>query len=68
MWTEGKTVKVEPEFPKQIAEALAQMGNDIVPSVDENGFGRGQIIWRDPKTGVLMGGTDRRCDSQIACY
>lgn len=68
MWTEGKTVRVEPEFPKHIAEALARMGHDIVPSVDENGFGRGQIIWRDPKTGVLMGGTDRRCDSQIAAY
>lgn len=68
MWTEGKTVRVEPEFPNHIAEALARLGHNIVPSVDENGFGRGQIIWRDPKTGVLMGGTDRRCDSQIACY
>lgn len=68
MWTEGKTVKVEPEFPNDIAEALARKGHNIVRSVDENGFGRGQIIWRDPETGVLMGGTDRRCDSQIACY
>jgi len=30
--------------------------------------GRGQIIFRDPDTGVLVGGTDSRTDSQIACY
>lgn len=68
MWHTNKTVKVEPHFPDHLAQALARKGHHIVKSIDEDGFGRGQIIWRDPKTGVLNGGTDPRTDSQIACW
>jgi gamma-glutamyltranspeptidase/glutathione hydrolase len=31
------------------------------------GFGRGQIIWRQPD-GVLVGGTEPRTDGQIAAW
>jgi gamma-glutamyltranspeptidase / glutathione hydrolase len=36
--------------------------------VDSGSFGRGQIIWRNPETGVLMGGTESRTDGAIASW
>ncbi len=68
LWKNDKTVMVEPHFPDHISQALQRKGHNIIKSVDENGFGRGQIIWRDQKTGVLTGGTDPRTDGQIACW
>ncbi|WP_026580982.1 gamma-glutamyltransferase family protein [Bacillus sp. J33] len=67
-WIEGKKVQVEPNFPNHIAQALARKGHQIEVTVDTGGFGRGQIIWRDPKTGVLMGGTEPRTDGSIAAW
>lgn len=55
-------------YPFHLAEGLARMGHDVVKTIDEDGFDRGQIIFRDPATGALIGGTDSRTDSQIACY
>ncbi|MFZ7103031.1 MAG: gamma-glutamyltransferase family protein [Peptococcaceae bacterium] len=68
MWQGGKAVHVEPHFPDHIAQSLQRKGHQIVKSLDEVGFGRGQIIWRDSKTGVLNGGTDPRTDGHISCY
>lgn len=68
MWINEKTVKVEPNFPDHIALALVRKGHNIVKSVDEVGFGRGQIIWRDNNTGVLAGGTEHRTDGHIASW
>ncbi|WP_018923011.1 gamma-glutamyltransferase family protein [Salsuginibacillus kocurii] len=65
-WVEEKTVEVEPNFPDHIAQALVRKGHQVKKSVDEGGFGRGQIIWRDPKTGVLTGGTEPRADGYIS--
>lgn len=67
-WIEGKKVQVEPHFPNHIAQALVRKGHQIEVTVDTGGFGRGQIIWRDPKTGVLMGGTESRTDGSIAAW
>ncbi|WP_042463098.1 gamma-glutamyltransferase [Neobacillus dielmonensis] len=67
-WIEGKKVQVEPHFPNHIAQALARKGHQIEVAVDSGGFGRGQIIWRDPETGVLMGGTEPRTDGSIASW
>lgn len=67
-WVEGKKVMVEPTFPNHIAQALARKGHQIEVALDSGGFGRGQIIWRDPKTGVLTGGTESRTDGAIAAY
>ena len=46
------------------AKRLARMK----PSAWLLNFGRGQIIVRDPETGVLCGGTEPRADSHIAVY
>ena len=67
-WMKGKEIKVEPAFPNHVAQALARRGHQIVPSLDSNGFGRGQVIIRDPETEVIVGGTDPRADCQIAAF
>ncbi|MFZ3589015.1 gamma-glutamyltransferase family protein [Bacillus sp. DJP31] len=67
-WLEGKKISVEPTFPTHIAQALARKGHQIEVALDSGSFGRGQIIWRDPKTGVLTGGTEARTDGAIASY
>ncbi|GHC24022.1 gamma-glutamyltransferase family protein [Aidingimonas halophila] len=61
-WTEGTTVEVEPDFPDHLAQALQRRGHHIVKRVDGLSFGRGQIICRDPVTGVLSAGTEPRTD------
>ncbi|GAE36433.1 gamma-glutamyltransferase [Halalkalibacter akibai] len=68
MWSEGKKVHVERALPAHIVDELSRKGHVI--SVEANGgpFGRGQIIWRDPKTGVLAGGTESRTDGHIAVW
>ncbi|ANS74372.1 gamma-glutamyltransferase [Paenibacillus yonginensis] len=67
-WTGGKTVLVEPTFPNATAQALARLGHDIRITLDSGSFGRGQIIWRDPDTGVFCGGTDSRTDGTVAAW
>lgn len=67
-WIKDKTVGVEPSFPHHIAQALAEKGHDIRIALEPNSFGRGQIIWRDPETGVLVGGTESRTDGTVAAW
>ena len=67
-WTEGNKVLVEPDFPNHLAQALTRLGHEIQPTVDSGSFGRGQIIWRNPETGVLSGGTESRTDGTIALW
>jgi gamma-glutamyltranspeptidase/glutathione hydrolase len=67
-WIKDKVVEVEPNFPDHIAQALARKGHEIRKTLDHTGFGRGQIIWRDPQTGVLSGGTEPRTDGQVAIW
>ncbi|RSK28919.1 gamma-glutamyltransferase family protein [Bacillus sp. HMF5848] len=67
-WMEGKKILVEHHFPQHIAQALARKGHDIQVALDSGAFGRGQIIWRDPETGVLAGGTESRTDGSVAAY
>lgn len=67
-WIKGKTVEVEHRFPHHFAEALAFQGHDIRIAVETNNFGRGQIIWRNPDTGVMVAGTESRTDGAIAAW
>jgi len=66
-WILGKKFMVERAFPAEIAEALTRRGHEIEVSPDSTPFGRGQIILRLPN-GTLVGGTEGRTDSNIACY
>ncbi|MFB7303124.1 gamma-glutamyltransferase family protein [Heyndrickxia sporothermodurans] len=67
-WIEGKKVVVEANFPNHLVQALIRLGHQIEIAPDTGGFGRGQIIWRNPETGVLMGGTESRTDGSIAAW
>lgn len=67
-WKKGKSVEVENRFPHQIAQQLARRGHDISIQLEPNSFGRGQIIWRDPETGVLVGGSESRTDGTVAAW
>ncbi|PLR85448.1 gamma-glutamyltransferase family protein [Bacillus sp. V33-4] len=67
-WIEGKKVEVEHTFPNYLVQQLARKGHDIKVAHDSGGFGRGQIILRDPDTGVLSGGTEPRTDGSIASW
>ena len=61
------TVTVESSFDDNIARALIRKGHDLRVDLSTSSFGRGQIILR-MDNGVLVGGTESRTDSNIACY
>lgn len=67
-WIEGKKLLVEHHFPNHLAQQLVRKGHQIQVSLDSGTFGRGQIILRDPETGVLIGGTEPRTDGAIAVW
>ena len=60
----GGVVGLEEGIDDVIFRDLAAMGHDVTPvrGYDRSLFGRGQIILRDPETGVLCGGSDPRAD------
>jgi gamma-glutamyltranspeptidase/glutathione hydrolase len=59
-------VELEEGIPLETMSLLAQMGHTVVPVTGyaRSVFGRGQIIRRDPESGVLWGGSDPRADGQ----
>ncbi|GHF37656.1 gamma-glutamyltransferase family protein [Deinococcus metalli] len=67
-WLQGRVVEVEHELGGAVSRALQARGHDIRVQLNPNAFGRGQIIWRDPRTGVLTGGSESRADGQVAAY
>jgi gamma-glutamyltranspeptidase / glutathione hydrolase len=67
-WLKGKQVVVEAHYNKEIVNQLRHRGHDITIEPDAGSFGRGQIILRNPETGVYQAGTESRCDGYIAAY
>ncbi|QQK78729.1 gamma-glutamyltransferase family protein [Salicibibacter cibi] len=67
-WIGGKSLEVEPHFPAEIARKLVRKGHHIRPTLEAGGFGRGQVIWRNQETGVLVGGTEPRADGHLAIW
>ena len=68
MWVEGKKIIVEPDFNPKIFEGLLRKDHEISYETNLGHFGRGQMIFKDPMTGVYVGGTEKRCDGSIASY
>ena len=66
-WRNGLEVIVEPSFDKDMLAQLAARGHEIKAAESSLSFGRGQIIQR-LDNGVLVGATESRTDSNIACY
>ena len=66
-WTGGKHIQLEREISPEIAQTLAEMGHEVEVIDDPIDMGRGQIIWRT-ENGLLIGGTEPRCDGTIAAW
>jgi gamma-glutamyltranspeptidase/glutathione hydrolase len=60
----GGRVAIEEGMPQETYSALEKMGHPVysVSGYERALFGRGQVILRDPETGVLCGGSDPRAD------
>jgi gamma-glutamyltranspeptidase/glutathione hydrolase len=61
---------LEDGIPVKTMARLAELGHTIRPvaGADRASFGSGQIIRRDPGTGVLYGGSDPRKDGLVAAF
>ncbi len=66
-WMNAKNVMFEPTFDHQIIQKLGRRGHDVSIAANSTSFGRGQMILR-LENGVLVGGTESRTDSNIACF
>ena len=66
-WMRDNTVTVETRFSSEIARKLQQRGHAVRVDINTPSFGRGQMIVR-LENGTLVGGTESRTDSNIACY
>lgn len=62
--TSSGKIALEEGISFKAMAKLAELGHDVVPITGRRRglFGRGQIITRDPETGVLCGGSDPRAD------
>jgi gamma-glutamyltranspeptidase/glutathione hydrolase len=62
--TASGEVALEEGIPDEVIEDLAQRGHRVrqVKGWERALFGRGQVILRDPATGILVGGSDPRAD------
>jgi gamma-glutamyltranspeptidase/glutathione hydrolase len=60
----GGRVALEDGIPANVFSGLEKMGHFVysVSGFDRSLFGRGQVILRDPETGILCGGSDPRAD------
>jgi gamma-glutamyltranspeptidase/glutathione hydrolase len=60
----GGRVALEEGMPPEVISGLGAMGHplSLVSGFDRALFGRGQVILRDPETGVLTAGSDPRAD------
>ena len=62
--TEGQSTAMEAGIPDETLQELSEMGHAVhrLEGMGRSLFGRGQIITRDPASGVLCGGADPRAD------
>jgi len=60
----GGRVAIEEGMPQETFSTLEKMGHPVysVSGYERALFGRGQVIMRDPETGVLCAGSDPRAD------
>lgn len=62
--TSGGAVSLEEGIPDAVMANLTERGHEVqkVAGWERAMFGRGQIILRDPQTGILCAGSDPRAD------
>jgi gamma-glutamyltranspeptidase/glutathione hydrolase len=68
--TAGGRVALEEGISPAVMQKLADMGHEVrqVSGQERGIFGRGQVILREPETGVLWAGSDPRADGCAMPY
>jgi gamma-glutamyltranspeptidase/glutathione hydrolase len=70
--SEGGKIALEEGIPEATLQRLAELGHPVqrVSGMARSLFGRGQIIRRNPASGVLCGGSDPRADgcAMVDCF
>lgn len=61
-WLQGREVALEPGIGDTVRDELARRGHALRPKGEALHYGGGQVIIRDPETGVLIGGSEPRND------
>lgn len=61
-------VEVEAGIAPETVRELARMGHRVTYTAEMAGFGGGQMIWRDPESGVLVAGSEPRKDGQAVVF
>jgi len=61
-WQNDKLVAFESTMPLETQLELARRGHALPPKDKQFHYGGGQVIVRDPETGVLIGGSEPRKD------
>ncbi len=66
-WMRDNSVTVETRFSPEMARQLLAKGHNLRIDLSTPSFGRGQMIVK-LENGTLVGGTESRTDSNIACF
>lgn len=63
-WQKGKQFALEAGFGAEMAAQLAQLGHELMSpqKAAQQLYGGGQVIVRDPETGIYIGGSEPRND------
>ncbi len=61
-WLEGRRVALEAAAGDDVRADLQRRGHDLLPLDISVHYGGGQVIVRDPQSGVLIGGSEPRND------
>jgi gamma-glutamyltranspeptidase/glutathione hydrolase len=67
-WQKDKQVMLEAAASLSVHEALLARGHDLAPRDQPMYVGNGQVIVRDPDTGVLIGGSEPRHDGSAVGF
>jgi gamma-glutamyltranspeptidase/glutathione hydrolase len=65
--TDGGVLHIEDGLPADVLAELARRGHKL-ESESVGAYGGYQAVWRDPKTGVYSGATERRKDGCALGY
>jgi gamma-glutamyltranspeptidase/glutathione hydrolase len=65
-WFGKRRIGFEQSYSNSLVHEMAARGHDVFVDPHSTDYGRGQIILRNPETGVLCGGTEPRTDGMVA--
>jgi len=67
-WLQGRDVAVELAVGAKVRDELARRGHTLLPADATVHYGGGQVIIRDPASGVLVAGSEPRNDGAAVGY